>query len=106
MRTWRVGHERSSVCLSGSLATSATELGGRFWVAEVARLPTGPTPNANQRNSGEFRYPCSRGSVMRQAVVVASSRTPLAKSFRGSLNRTRPDDQAAHCIRDLLRKVP
>jgi acetyl-CoA acetyltransferase family protein len=43
---------------------------------------------------------------MREAVVVASSRTPLAKSFRGSLNRTRPDDQAAHCIRDLLRKVP
>jgi len=35
---------------------------------------------------------------MREAVVVASSRTPLAKSFRGSLNRTRPDDQAAHCI--------
>src|SRR5262249_23090391 len=27
-------------------------------------------------------------------------------SFRGSLNRTRPDDQAAHCIRDVLRKVP
>jgi acetyl-CoA acetyltransferase family protein len=43
---------------------------------------------------------------MREAVVVASSRTPLAKSFRGSLNQTRPDDQAAHCIRDVLRKVP
>ena len=43
---------------------------------------------------------------MREAVIVASSRTPLAKSFRGSLNRTRPDDQAAHCIRDVLRKVP
>jgi acetyl-CoA acyltransferase len=43
---------------------------------------------------------------MREAVVVASSRTPLAKSFRGSFNRTRPDDQAAHCIRDVLRKVP
>lgn len=43
---------------------------------------------------------------MREAVVVASSRTPLAKSFRGSLNHTRPDDQAAHCIRDVLRKVP
>src|SRR5262249_47214376 len=46
------------------------------------------------------------GSVMREAVVVASTRTPLAKSYRGSLNRTRPDDQAAHCIRDVLRKVP
>ncbi|MEQ1828001.1 MAG: thiolase family protein [Pirellula sp.] len=43
---------------------------------------------------------------MREAVVVASSRTPLAKSFRGSLNMTRPDDQAAHCITDVLRKTP
>ncbi|MBZ5496747.1 MAG: thiolase family protein [Acidobacteriia bacterium] len=43
---------------------------------------------------------------MREAVVVASSRTPLAKSFRGSLNLTRPDDFAAHCIRDVLGKVP
>ena len=29
---------------------------------------------------------------MREAVVVSSSRTPLAKSFRGSFNMTRPDD--------------
>jgi acetyl-CoA acetyltransferase family protein len=43
---------------------------------------------------------------MREAVIVASSRTPLAKSFRGSFNLTRPDDLAAHCIRDVLRKVP
>ncbi len=43
---------------------------------------------------------------MREAVVVASSRTPLAKSFRGSFNMTRPDDQAAHCIKDVLGKVP
>ena len=43
---------------------------------------------------------------MREAVVVASSRTGLAKSFRGSFNMTRPDDLAAHCIRDVLRKTP
>src|ERR1035438_2668 len=43
---------------------------------------------------------------MREAVVVASSRTALAKSFRGSFNMTRPDDLAAHCIRDVLRKTP
>jgi acetyl-CoA acyltransferase len=43
---------------------------------------------------------------MREAVVVASSRTPLAKSFRGSLNLTRPDEQLAHCIADVLRKTP
>ncbi len=43
---------------------------------------------------------------MREAVVVASSRTGLAKSFRGSLNMSRPDDQAAHCISDVLKKVP
>jgi acetyl-CoA acyltransferase len=43
---------------------------------------------------------------MREAVVVASSRTGLAKSFRGSFNLTRPDDMAAHCVKDVLKKVP
>jgi acetyl-CoA acyltransferase len=43
---------------------------------------------------------------MREAVIVASSRTPLAKSFRGSFNLTRPDELVAHCIRDVLRKTP
>ena len=43
---------------------------------------------------------------MREAVVVASSRTGLAKSFRGSFNMTRPEDLAAHCIRDVLQKTP
>jgi len=43
---------------------------------------------------------------MREAVVVASSRTPLAKSYRGSFNLTRPDDLAAHCLQDVLRKTP
>src|ERR1700733_6554034 len=43
---------------------------------------------------------------MREAVVVASSRTALAKSFRGSFNMTRPDDLAAHCIKDVLRQAP
>src|ERR1700691_1775347 len=43
---------------------------------------------------------------MREAVIGASSRTALAKSFRGSFNMTRPDDLAAHCIKDVLRKAP
>ncbi len=42
---------------------------------------------------------------MREAVVVASSRTGLAKSYRGSLNMTRPEDLAAHAIRDVLEKT-
>jgi acetyl-CoA acyltransferase len=43
---------------------------------------------------------------MREAVIVASSRTGLAKSFRGSFNMTRSDELAAHAIRDVLRKTP
>jgi acetyl-CoA acetyltransferase family protein len=43
---------------------------------------------------------------MREAVIVSSSRTPLAKSGRGSFNMTRPDDLAAHAIRTALAKVP
>jgi acetyl-CoA acetyltransferase family protein len=43
---------------------------------------------------------------MREAVIVASSRTPLAKSGRGSFNLTRPDDLAGHAIRHALAKAP
>jgi len=41
----------------------------------------------------------------REAVIVASSRTPLAKSGRGSFNITRPDDLAGHAIRHAIAKV-
>ncbi len=43
---------------------------------------------------------------MREAVIVATSRTALAKSFRGSFNKTRPDDMAAHVVKDLMKKTP
>lgn len=43
---------------------------------------------------------------MREAVVVASARTPLAKSHRGSFNLTRPDTLAAHCIKAVLGRAP
>jgi acetyl-CoA acyltransferase len=43
---------------------------------------------------------------MREAVVVTSVRTGLAKSFRGSFNMTRPDDLAAHCIRTVMQRTP
>ena len=43
---------------------------------------------------------------MREAVLVATARTPLAKSFRGSFNMTRPDDMIAHCINSCLEKAP
>ena len=46
------------------------------------------------------------GDLLREAVIVASSRTPLAKSHRGSFKDTRPDDLAAHAIRHVLGKVP
>ena len=42
----------------------------------------------------------------REAVIVATARTGLAKSFRGSFNLTRPDDLAAACIKEVMRKTP
>ena len=41
-----------------------------------------------------------------EAVVVESLRTPLAKSFRGSFNMTRPDDLAAEALKRVVQKVP
>jgi acetyl-CoA acyltransferase len=43
---------------------------------------------------------------MREAVIVATARTGMAKSFRGSFNLTRPDDMAAHAIKAAVAKVP
>jgi acetyl-CoA acyltransferase len=43
---------------------------------------------------------------MAEAVIVDSVRTALTKSFRGSFNLTRPDDLAAHCIREVLARTP
>ncbi len=43
---------------------------------------------------------------MREAVIVDSVRTPLAKSFRGSFNRTHPADLAAHAIREVVKRHP
>jgi acetyl-CoA acetyltransferase family protein len=43
---------------------------------------------------------------MREAVIVASKRTGLAKSYRGSFNATRPDELASHVIKAALAQVP
>src|SRR5262245_4656168 len=44
--------------------------------------------------------------ALREAVIVATARTGLAKSFRGSLNLTRPGHMGAHCGKACLGKVP
>jgi len=43
---------------------------------------------------------------MREAVVVSSVRTGLAKSYRGSFNQTRPDDLLAHVLDAAVKRVP
>ena len=42
--------------------------------------------------------------MTREAVVVASSRTALTKSFRSSFNMTRPD-RAGRCSQDVFKLV-
>lgn len=43
---------------------------------------------------------------MREAVVVSSVRTGLAKSYRGSFNATRPDDLLSHVLAAAMKRVP
>ncbi len=43
---------------------------------------------------------------MREAVVVASVRTPVGRAFKGALAKTRPDDLAATALRGALEAVP
>ncbi len=42
---------------------------------------------------------------MREAVIVASARTPLAKSNRGSFNMTEPVDYLAHTLRSVVERT-
>lgn len=43
---------------------------------------------------------------MREAVVVSSVRTGMAKSYRGSFNATRPDDLLIHVLDAAMKRVP
>ena len=43
---------------------------------------------------------------MREAVIVASVRTPVGKAFKGALATTRPDDLVATAIRGVLERAP
>src|SRR3990167_8761744 len=81
----------------------------------LCSTPIGTVISGHSTSRGPWRYDrrhtsspraCRIAEHMREAVIVASSRTPLAKSHRGSFNMTRPDDLAAHCIADVLRKTP
>ncbi|HIF64348.1 MAG TPA: thiolase family protein [Deltaproteobacteria bacterium] len=43
---------------------------------------------------------------MREAVIVSSMRTGMAKSYRGSFNVTRPDELCSHALVSALDAVP
>ncbi len=42
---------------------------------------------------------------MREAVIVSSVRTAVGKAYKGALRATRPDDLAAHAIKDAVARV-
>ncbi len=46
------------------------------------------------------------GEATLTLVVVASSRTPLAKSFRGSINMTRLNDHVKNGVSSLFHAEP
>ena len=43
---------------------------------------------------------------MSEAVIVAATRTPIGRAFKGSLASCRPDDLGALVVREVLGKVP
>jgi acetyl-CoA C-acetyltransferase len=43
---------------------------------------------------------------MPEAVIVATSRTPIGRANKGSLVEARPDDMTAFILKDVLSKVP
>ena len=43
---------------------------------------------------------------MPEAVIVAATRSPIGRAFKGSLTEVRPDDMGAEIIKSLLGQVP
>ena len=43
---------------------------------------------------------------MPEAVIVAATRSPIGRAFKGSMTQVRPDDLAASIIRAALDQVP
>ena len=43
---------------------------------------------------------------MTEAVIVATSRTPIGRAFKGSLKTIRPDDLSVQVVHSLLEQVP
>ncbi|MGH9137028.1 MAG: acetyl-CoA C-acetyltransferase [Acidimicrobiales bacterium] len=43
---------------------------------------------------------------MSEAVIVAAGRSPIGRAFKGSLIEVRPDDLAAHVVKEVVAKVP
>ena len=43
---------------------------------------------------------------MTEAVIVATSRTPIGRAFKGSLKDIRPDDLSVQVVSTLLEQVP
>ncbi|NBP54373.1 MAG: acetyl-CoA C-acyltransferase, partial [Actinobacteria bacterium] len=43
---------------------------------------------------------------MAEAVIVATTRSPIGRAFKGSLVDMRPDDLSAQMVRALMAKVP
>ena len=45
-------------------------------------------------------------AAMPEAVIVATSRSPIGRAFKGTLVDMRPDDLTVQMLRALLDKVP
>src|SRR5260370_15719192 len=43
---------------------------------------------------------------MREAFVVAAARTPVGKAPNGKIRTVRPDDLAALCLKEVLKRAP
>ena len=41
-----------------------------------------------------------------EAVIVATTRTPIGRAFKGSLKQVRPDDLSVQVVRGLLDQLP
>ena len=69
-----------------------------------------PGRSAYHRRTGKRALTGRQGGpscpAARDAVVVATARTPIGRAFKGSLKEIRPDDLSVQVLRAVLDKVP
>src|SRR5262249_49616175 len=106
---WTCGRRAGDVRSATDPGAASDPGGSRAAQPRGRAAPRGPPGPALYSGRGSW-YPLATNStnprfIMREAVVVATARTGLAKSHRGSFNNLESPTLVGHCIREVVKRA-